>query len=227
VVGSILEHSTQHSAIASKALTKSVKYYNLDAIIAVEYRVNPKRATQFRIWATKILKEYIIKGFTMEDERLKQVDRRVNIIRKKYIEVTNKGKEFILKHNDILMARTGATFAKLLYRAFNFASYLIKIDFIEKIENELYWFFTKTRNYWEQANSLSAGVAQPHFNGKALKQVVFSYPKEIDKQKDKKPTLVGFLLPEIFIRFITPLAYLFAYFLCFFFLLHGLNGRFK
>jgi hypothetical protein len=37
-------------------------------------------------------------------------------------------------------------------------------------------------------------------------QVVFSYPKEIDKQKDKKPTLVGFLLPEIFIRFITPLA---------------------
>jgi len=49
------------------------KYYNLDAIIAVGYRVNSKRATQFRIWATKILKEYIIKGFAMDDERLKQV----------------------------------------------------------------------------------------------------------------------------------------------------------
>ncbi len=48
------------------------KYYNLDAIIAVGYRVNSKRATQFRIWATKILKEYIIKGFAMDDERLKQ-----------------------------------------------------------------------------------------------------------------------------------------------------------
>ncbi|MSR86112.1 cell filamentation protein Fic [Candidatus Woesearchaeota archaeon] len=46
-------------------------YYNLDAIISVGYRVNSSQATQFRIWATKILKEYIIKGFTMDDERLK------------------------------------------------------------------------------------------------------------------------------------------------------------
>jgi len=46
-------------------------YYNLDAIIAVGYRVNSKKATQFRIWATKILREYIIKGFVMDDERLK------------------------------------------------------------------------------------------------------------------------------------------------------------
>lgn len=47
-------------------------FYNLDAIIAVGYRVNSQRATQFRIWATQILKEYIIKGFAMDDERLKQ-----------------------------------------------------------------------------------------------------------------------------------------------------------
>lgn len=46
-------------------------YYNLDAIISVGYRVNSRQATQFRIWATKILKEYIIKGFAMDDERLK------------------------------------------------------------------------------------------------------------------------------------------------------------
>ena len=48
------------------------KFYNLDAIIAVGYRVNSKQATQFRIWATKILREYIIKGFVLDDERLKQ-----------------------------------------------------------------------------------------------------------------------------------------------------------
>jgi hypothetical protein len=47
------------------------KFYNLDAIISVGYRVNSKKATQFRIWATKILKEYIIKGFAMDDDRLK------------------------------------------------------------------------------------------------------------------------------------------------------------
>ncbi len=48
------------------------KFYNLDAIISVGYRVNSKQATQFRIWATKTLKEFIIKGFVLDDERLKQ-----------------------------------------------------------------------------------------------------------------------------------------------------------
>jgi hypothetical protein len=50
----------------------NTKYYNLDAIISVGYRVNSAKATQFRIWATKTLKEYIIKGFVLDDERLKQ-----------------------------------------------------------------------------------------------------------------------------------------------------------
>lgn len=72
MVSSILEHTTQHGAIEGKTQTKETKYYNLDAIIAVGYRVNSKRATQFRIWATAILKEYIIKGFAMDDQRLKQ-----------------------------------------------------------------------------------------------------------------------------------------------------------
>lgn len=75
VVSSILEQTTQHGAIKGKTQTKPVKFYNLDAIIAVGYRVNSKRATQFRIWATTILKEYIIKGFAMDDARLKQADK--------------------------------------------------------------------------------------------------------------------------------------------------------
>ena len=50
---------------------KTVKIYNIDMIIAVGYRVNSKKATNFRIWATKILKEYMIKGVVMDDERLK------------------------------------------------------------------------------------------------------------------------------------------------------------
>jgi hypothetical protein len=51
---------------------RELKFYNLDAIISVGYRVNSRRATQFRIWATSVLKEYMIKGFAMDDERLKQ-----------------------------------------------------------------------------------------------------------------------------------------------------------
>lgn len=71
VVCSILEHTTEHGAMAGKSQTQKVKYYNLDVVISVGYRVNSAQATQFRIWATALIKEYIIKGFAMDDERLK------------------------------------------------------------------------------------------------------------------------------------------------------------
>lgn len=71
VVSSILELTTRHGAIQGKTQAHPVKFYNLDAIISVGYRVNSRQATLFRIWATERLKEYIIKGFTMDDERLK------------------------------------------------------------------------------------------------------------------------------------------------------------
>lgn len=65
-VCSILEHT------AGDGKNYSAKHYNLDAIIAVGSRVNSFQATQFRIWATRTLREFIIKGFVMDDERLKQ-----------------------------------------------------------------------------------------------------------------------------------------------------------
>ncbi|MBU1934607.1 virulence RhuM family protein, partial [Patescibacteria group bacterium] len=55
-----------------RAVNRPTKFYNLDAIIAVGYRVNSARATQFRIWATQVLKEFIVKGFVLNDDRLKQ-----------------------------------------------------------------------------------------------------------------------------------------------------------
>jgi hypothetical protein len=72
VVCSILEHTTLHGAIEGKEQISKTKFYNLDAIISVGYRVNSKKATEFRIWATKILKEYMQKGFVLDDYRLKQ-----------------------------------------------------------------------------------------------------------------------------------------------------------
>ncbi|NPD47221.1 MULTISPECIES: virulence RhuM family protein [unclassified Lentimicrobium] len=65
--------TTQHGAIEGKTQKKEVKYYNLRAIVSVGYRVNSHRAIEFRKWATGILHEYIIKGFAMDDERLKQI----------------------------------------------------------------------------------------------------------------------------------------------------------
>lgn len=70
-------HTTQHGPIEGKpqtqTQTQTVKFYNLRAITAVGYRVNSKEATAFRKWATEVLHEYIIKGFAMDDERLKQL----------------------------------------------------------------------------------------------------------------------------------------------------------
>ncbi|MCD9854349.1 virulence RhuM family protein [Epilithonimonas sp. JDS] len=66
---SILETVQQEG---NRSVKRNVEYYNLDAIISVGYRVNSAKATQFRIWATQTLKEFIIKGFVMDDERLKQ-----------------------------------------------------------------------------------------------------------------------------------------------------------
>lgn len=63
--GSVLEH------VGGTGQTYQTKYYNLDAVISVGYRVNSVQATQFRIWATQLIKEYIVKGFVMDDERLK------------------------------------------------------------------------------------------------------------------------------------------------------------
>lgn len=69
---STTEESSVVQTEGTRQITRTVKYYNLDAIIAVGYRVNSKQATHFRQWATQVLKEYIIKGFALDDDRLKQ-----------------------------------------------------------------------------------------------------------------------------------------------------------
>jgi hypothetical protein len=71
VVVAIFATTTQHGAIEGKTQKIPTQFYNLDAIISVGYRVNSRRATRFRIWATGVLKEFMIKGFALDDERLK------------------------------------------------------------------------------------------------------------------------------------------------------------
>ncbi|HNN07263.1 MAG TPA: RhuM family protein [Leptospiraceae bacterium] len=76
-VSSFLKHTAEDEKV------NKTKFYNLDAIISVGYRVNSAQAAHLRIWATERLKEYIIKGFTMDDERLKNPN---NIFGKDYFE---------------------------------------------------------------------------------------------------------------------------------------------
>ena len=98
----------------------------------------------------------------------------------KYITMTEDAKKSILRKGDIIMARTGATFGKVLYFDSDFpsvyASFLIKIIPNEKILSRYYWHFTKTSLYWEQAKKLVTTGGQPQFNTPAVKKIRIPIP---------------------------------------------------
>lgn len=137
VVCANFAHTTQHGAIKGKTQESITKFYNLDAIISVGYRVNSSQATAFRIWATERLKEYIIKGFTMDDERLKNPN---NIFGKDYFEeqlarirdIRSSERRFYQKITDIYSQCS--------------ADYQVDTkttkDFFATVQNKLHWAIT-------------------------------------------------------------------------------------
>jgi prophage maintenance system killer protein len=81
VVCANFAHTTQHGAIKGKSQSKDVKFYNLDVIISVGYRVKSKQGTQFRIWANSILKDYLVKGYSINEKRLAQKEQEVQLLK--------------------------------------------------------------------------------------------------------------------------------------------------
>ena len=130
-VSSILEHTAEDGKVYK------TKFYNLDAIISVGYRVNSTQATHFRIWATERLKEYIIKGFTMDDERLKNPD---NIFGHDYFEeqlarirdIRSSERRFYQKVTDIY-SQCSADYD---------ANNEISRSFFATVQNKLHWAIT-------------------------------------------------------------------------------------
>jgi hypothetical protein len=120
-----------------RTVNRLVEYYNLDAIISVGYRVNSSQATAFRIWATERLKEYIIKGFTMDDERLKNPD---NIFGKDYFDeqlarirdIRSSERRFYQKITDIY-AQCSADYN---------ANDEVTRQFFATVQNKLHWAIT-------------------------------------------------------------------------------------
>ena len=99
---------------------------------------------------------------------------------KRYVDLIEQNNAFLLHRGDLLVARTGATYGKTLYfdtdETAVFASFLIKLDLPEYIDHYFYWIFAQTQNYWDQANRLVSGGAQPRFNANAIKQLVIPIP---------------------------------------------------
>lgn len=81
VVRANFAHTTRHGAIEEKTQTKSTKYYNLDVIISVGYRVKSQTGVEFRKWATSKLKEYLIQGYAINQKRLEQKNQEVQVLR--------------------------------------------------------------------------------------------------------------------------------------------------
>jgi hypothetical protein len=130
-VSSILEHT------AADGKSYKTQFYNLDTIISVGYRVNSRQATHFRIWATERLREYIIKGFTMDDERLKNPQ---NLFGKDYFDeqlarirdIRSSERRFYQKITDIY-AQCSADY--------NVDAQITK-EFFATVQNKLHWAIT-------------------------------------------------------------------------------------
>ena len=73
-------HTTKHGSIAEKTQTRELDYYNLDMIISIGYRVNSKQGIAFRKWANKILKDYMFKGYAINEQRLNYLEKKVQIL---------------------------------------------------------------------------------------------------------------------------------------------------
>lgn len=118
VVSSILEHTTQHGAIKGKTQNLKVKYYNIDAVLSVGYRVNSIRATQFRIWATRILKNYLLKGYA--------INNRINRLEDNLENLKNKVDRIDLQINTHLIPTQGVFFDGQIFDAYKLASKIIR-----------------------------------------------------------------------------------------------------
>ena len=117
-------HTTQHGAIKGKQQTKLVEYYNLDVIISVGYRVKSKQGTQFRIWANKILKDYLLKGYSLNN-RMNRIEDNVHSLIKKVDEID-------LQIKTDLLPKQG-----IFYNGQIFDAYLLISDMIKSAKKSI------------------------------------------------------------------------------------------
>ncbi|MBU0490062.1 MAG: virulence RhuM family protein [Bacteroidetes bacterium] len=118
VVSAFFAHTTEHGAIEDKTQTKNVKFYNLDAILSVGYRVNSKQGTQFRIWASRILKDYLLKGHV--------INNRMNRIEDSVEAISEKINQIELQINTQLIPTQGVFFDGQVFDAYDLASKIIR-----------------------------------------------------------------------------------------------------
>lgn len=118
VVSAFFALTTQHGAIKGKTQTKNVKFYNLDAILSVGYRVNSKQGTQFRQWATRVLKDYLLKGYA--------INNRMNRLEDNFENLRSKVNQIELQINTHQIPTQGVFFDGQIFDAYELACRIIR-----------------------------------------------------------------------------------------------------
>jgi hypothetical protein len=118
LVSAFFAHTTAHGAIKGKSQVKMVKYYNLDAILSVGYRVNSRRGTQFRQWATQRLKDYLLKGYS--------INNRINRVEYHLDDLTKKVNQMDLQINTKLIPTQGVFMNGQVFDAYELTSRIIR-----------------------------------------------------------------------------------------------------
>jgi len=172
-------HTTQHGAIQGKTQTKKTKYYNLDVIISVGYRVKSFRGTQFRQWASKRLKEYLIQGYSINQKRLEQTNQELQILRSGIRilgraieeEIIDQGAEWLKKYAKGLMLlddydherldSIGLTKRKTIYPTKE--DYQILIDSMKKEFESDVFAIEKDQGFDSAINQISKGFEDRDF----------------------------------------------------------------
>ena len=118
MVCAFFTHTTPHGAILGKIQKKLVKYYNLDAILSVGYRVNSQRGTQFRIWANKVLKDHLLKGYTVNN-RISRIEDNLDTLKDKVQQID-------LQIHSNLIPTQGIFFEGQVFDAYELTSRIIR-----------------------------------------------------------------------------------------------------
>lgn len=161
-------HTTRHGAIQNKTQTKEIKYYNLDVIISVGYRVKSHRGVHFRKWATAVIKEYMIKGFAMNDELLKQAGG------------GNYFDELLARIRDIRSSE------KVFWRKV-LDIYATSIDYDPKAEHSVLFFKTvQNKMHWASHGETAAETIYSRVNSEKEYLGLTNFKGEIPSKKETK-----------------------------------------
>ena len=184
-------HATSHGAIKGKTQESEVRYYNLDVIISVGYRVKSKQGTQFRIWATNRLKEYIVKGFALYDERFK-AGKSMNYfdeLQERIREIRLSERFFYQKIKDIY--KTSIDYDPKDEKT---------VEFFQIVQNKLLWAISKqtaAELVYERANSNLPFMGMKSFD-KKLEKAITKNDSEISKNylNEDEMKLLGLLIEQ-------------------------------